>query len=57
MRSAIKSVLKAGTAEAGKTALQQAMQRIDKAAKTHVIHRNAASRFKSRPAQRVARLG
>jgi small subunit ribosomal protein S20 len=56
MRSAIKSVLKAGNAEAGKTALQLAMKRIDKAAKTHVIHSNAAARFKSRLAKRVARM-
>jgi small subunit ribosomal protein S20 len=54
MRSAIKKVLQAGTAEDAKTLLPLAMKRIDKAAKNNVIHDNAAARYKSRLARRIA---
>lgn len=45
MKSAIKKV-HAGTGD-----LAEAMKKIDKAAKTSAIHRNAASRYKSRLAK------
>lgn len=56
MRTAMKGVLKAESSDKGKSALVQAMKRIDKAAKSNVIHKNAAARFKSRLAKRVAKL-
>jgi small subunit ribosomal protein S20 len=54
MRSAIKRVLQAESGEAAEAAMPNAMKRIDKAAKVHVIHGNAAARYKGRLA-RVAR--
>ena len=53
VRTAMKSAMKraAGSAEL----LPAAMKRIDKAAKTNVIHRNAAARHKSRLAKRLAK--
>ena len=47
MKTAIKRV---GAADAGSRpqSLAEAMKRIDKAAKTNVIHDNAAARYKSR---------
>ena len=50
MKSAIKHARGAGAGESG-TALADAMKRIDKAAKIHAIHRNAAARYKSRAAR------
>lgn len=57
MRSAMKGVLAASDKEAGQQALSLATKRIDKAAKGHIIHANAAARYKSRLAQRVNQLG
>lgn len=57
MRSAMKGVLSASDKEAGQQALSLATKRIDKAAKRHIIHANAAARYKSRLAQRVNQLG
>jgi small subunit ribosomal protein S20 len=37
--------------------LSQTMKRLDKAAKTHTIHKNTANRQKSRLARKVAGLG
>jgi len=54
MKSAIKRVLTAADAEQP-AALVDAMKRIDKAAKTHAIHANAASRYKSRVAKALKR--
>ncbi len=54
MRSAIKKVLQADSAEAAQAAIPAAMKRIDKAAKTNVIHDNAAARYKARLARSVA---
>ena len=54
MRSAIKKVLQADSAEAAQAAMPAAMKRIDKAAKTNVIHDNAAARYKVRLARSVA---
>lgn len=39
----------------GPAALAEAMKRIDKAAKSHAIHANAAARLKSRMARAAAR--
>jgi len=57
MRSAVKRVLKAETAEEASTAMPAAMKRIDKAAKSSVIHDNAAARYKSRLARTIAAKG
>jgi len=54
MRSAIKRVLAADSKEAATAALPYAMKRIDKAAKSNVIHDNAAARYKRRLARRIA---
>ena len=54
MRSAIKKVLAADSAEAAEAALPLAIKRIDKAAKAAVIHDNAAARYKARLARNVA---
>jgi small subunit ribosomal protein S20 len=51
MRTAVKRVLEAETPDAAKTALPEAMKRVDKAAKINVIHDNAAARVKSRMAR------
>lgn len=51
MRSAIRNVLEADTADAASAAMPNAMKRIDKAAKTNVIHANTAARYKSRIAR------
>ncbi|HKX46728.1 MAG TPA: 30S ribosomal protein S20 [Planctomycetota bacterium] len=56
MRSAIKKVLRATDSQSGAAELRAAMKRIDKAAKKRVIHPNAAARYKSRLAKRVAAL-
>ena len=57
MRSAVKKVLTAETKDAAEAALPSAMKRIDKAAKHHVIHANAAARTKSRLAKVAAKKG
>jgi len=48
MRSAIKKVLQAENPDQAQAAIPEAMKRIDKAAKRHIIHDNAAARYKSR---------
>ena len=54
MKSAIKRVL--GANDSDRPAAQiEAMKRIDKAAKTHAIHANAAARYKSRVAKALNR--
>jgi small subunit ribosomal protein S20 len=50
MKSAIKRVLTLAEADRP-AALRDAMKRIDKAAKVHAIHANAAARHKSRVAK------
>lgn len=47
MKSAMKKVLRASDPEIAKKSLPEAMKRVDKAAKSHVIHKNAAARYKS----------
>ena len=54
MRTSIKRVLNAPDSDTAQGALPQAMKRIDKAAKTNVIHENAAARYKSRLARSIA---
>ena len=59
VRSSTKAVLKAvegGDAEAAQAALRKAISAIDRAAKRNVIHRNSASRKKSRLTRAVDRL-
>lgn len=57
MRTAMKKVLQADTREAADAALPAAMKRIDKAAKTNVIHDNAAARLKSRLSKSASAKG
>ena len=54
MRSAIKKVLQADSAEAAQAAIPVAMKHIDKAAKNHIIHENAAARYKARMGRSLA---
>lgn len=57
MRTAVKRVLQAESTEAAEAALPEAMRRVDKAAKKHVIHENAAARTKSRLAKAAKAKG
>jgi small subunit ribosomal protein S20 len=57
MRSAVKKVVQAESREAAEAALPEAMKRVDKAAKRHVIHENAAARTKSRLAKAAKAKG
>ena len=56
LRTRIKKAEAAVGTEQSESATQLAMSRIDKAASTGIIHKNAASRQKSRLAKRLARL-
>lgn len=59
MKSQLKKteeVLASGNVEAARTALAEAMQKIDKAAKGHVIHKNTAARRKSLLSRRLLAL-
>lgn len=56
MRSAVKKVLQAESAEAAQAALPEAFKRVDKAAKKNVIHDNAAARTKSQLQRHVTKL-
>ena len=53
MRRAIKNVRTAETADAAATALREAEILLDRAARTNLVHRNAAARQKSRLAKVV----
>jgi small subunit ribosomal protein S20 len=55
MKSAVKRVINAPDAAAAKAVLAIAMKKVDKAAKHHVIHKNAAARIKSRLSRAAAR--
>lgn len=57
MRTAVKKVLQAQTAEDAAKALPAAMKGVDKAAKKNIIHDNAAARKKSQLQRHVTRLG
>jgi small subunit ribosomal protein S20 len=56
MRTAMKKVLRATSNDEGLKLFALAQKRIDKAAKEHIIHANAAARYKARLAARVAQL-
>ena len=56
MRTAVKKVLQADDAAAAEAALSTAFKRVDKAAKTNVIHDNAAARKKSQLQRHVQGL-
>jgi small subunit ribosomal protein S20 len=48
MRTAMRRVINAATSELATEGMPAAMKRIDKAAKSNIIHANAAARYKSR---------
>lgn len=52
----VRTAITAGDAEAGATALQVAVKKLDQAAAKHVIHANKAARTKSRLAKAVNAL-
>ena len=54
MKSAVKKVVNAEDAATAQAALPMAMKRIDKAAKSNVIHNNTASRKKAQLAKAIA---
>ena len=56
MRSAMKKVLQAPDAETAQAALPLAIKKIDKAAKSNIIHENNAARKKSRLVRHIAGL-
>jgi len=56
MRSAIRKVVEAESADVAEQAIPNAMKRIDKAAKKNVIHANTAARYKNRMARAAAAL-
>jgi small subunit ribosomal protein S20 len=53
VRTAVKSAVAAATPEEKQTSLREASSVVDKAASRGVIHKNKASRIKSRLARRV----
>lgn len=58
MRTEIKRVLAAvadGNVDAAKAALPKAYQEVDRAAKTNILHKNAAANRKSMMARAIAR--
>ncbi len=56
MKTAAKRVTAATVAGDARTALAEAMKKVDKAAKSGVIHKNTAARKKSQLARAAARL-
>ena len=56
MKSAVRRVARAESAEAGTALLPDAMKKVDKAAKKGIIHKNAAARIKSRLARRLVKM-
>lgn len=56
MRTALKKVRGAETADAGATALREAISLLDRAARKRIIHPNKAARAKSRLSHHVAKL-
>ena len=56
MRTAVKKVLQAENAEVAKSALPDAVRKIDKAAKKNIIHANTAARKKSQLDKHVSGL-
>lgn len=55
MKTAVRKVLEAETGEVAQANIAVAMKRVDKAAKKHVIHKNAAARLKSQLARAAAK--
>ena len=53
MKSSVKKVLQASTADEAMQALPDAVRRVDKAAKKGILHGNAAARKKSRLAKAI----
>ena len=51
-----RKLITAGKKNEAVAALSKAMQALDKAAKTHVIHKNTVSRLKSRMAKAIAKI-
>ena len=56
MRTAVKNVMAAETADAAAEILPLAVKRVDKCAKKNIIHENAAARKKSQLQRHVAGL-
>lgn len=54
-RKAVRKAVKAGDKDSATKLLGKAFKEIDKSAKTFVIHKNAAARYKSRLAKQVAK--
>ena len=54
MRSAVRKVIEADSKEEALAATPIAMKRVDKAAKSNIIHDNTAARLKSRMARSTA---
>jgi small subunit ribosomal protein S20 len=52
----VKRLITAGKKPEAAKAIEAAMSALDKAAKTHVIHKNTASRKKSRLAKAIAKI-
>ncbi len=55
MRSAVKKVVLAESADEAQSEIPEAMKRIDKAAKKNAIHQNTAARMKSRITRAAAK--
>ena len=51
-----RKLITAGKKTEAVAALAKAMQALDKAAKTHVLHKNTVSRLKSRMAKAIAKI-
>lgn len=56
MKTAVKKVMGAASADKANAALPEAVKRIDKCAKHNIIHANAAARKKSQLSKHVAGL-
>lgn len=52
----VRKLIKAGKKNEAAQALSLAFKTLDKAAKTHVLHKNTASRLKSRLSKAIAKL-
>jgi small subunit ribosomal protein S20 len=57
LRTALKKVRGAASAEAGQAALREATSLLDRAARKRIIHPNKAARAKSRLSAFLSRLG
>ena len=53
MRSSVKKVLQAESADAAKAALPLAMKHVDKCSKKNILHDNTAARIKARMARAI----